>query len=389
MVTHRVQREAGQGWPSRLAFRGFGAKTTAMTCLSRFRAPLAALLVLLIGAGTSPAQWFPFQGPNPPPTPPANIPNPPQPQTPPTPLAPPPATQQQPAPAPQRPAAKETPPAALRYSLNLSARYSAEGQNVTRALHWRVFVERPGTAQPLFLVSESQDAAPTFSLPPGKYVVHVAYGLASFARRIDVTENRRETLVVNAGGLRLQGRVADAAIPPAKLRFDIYEGNFLQRSTGDGKKKRTVRNERPPVVRGVLPGDLVLLPAGTYYVQSTYGEGNSTITADVRIEAGRLTDATVHHRAAQITLRLVHATGGEALANTSWSVLTPGGDSIKEFIGAFPSIVLADGEYTAVARHDGKTYQANFKVVAGRDREVEVIARGENQAQNPAPTTAR
>jgi hypothetical protein len=356
-----------------------------MTCLSRFRAPLAAILVLLLSAGTSPAQWFPFQGPNPPPTPPANIPNPPQPQSPPAPLAPPPAPQQQPAPPQPRPAAKETPPAntPLRYSLNLVARYSAEGQNVTRALHWRIFVERPGTVQPLFLVSESQDASPTFSLPPGKYVVHVAYGLASFAQRIDVTENRRETLVVAAGGLRLQGRVGEAVIQAQKLRFDIYEGAFLQRAATDGMKKRTARNERPPVVRGVLPGDLVLLPAGIYYVQSTYGEGNSTITADVRIESGRLTDATVHHRAAQITLRLVHATGGEALANTSWSVLTPGGDSIKEFIGAFPSIVLADGEYVAVARHDGKTYQTNFKVVAGRDREVEVLARGENQAQTP------
>lgn len=352
-----------------------------MTCLSRFRAPLVALLVLALGAGTSSAQWF--QGPNPPPTPPGNIPNPPQPQNPPVPLAPAaPAPQQQP--APQRPAAKETPPPAnapLRYSLNLAARYSAEGQNVTRALHWRIFVERPGAAQPLFMVSESQDASPTFSLPPGKYVVHVAYGLASFTRRVDVTENRRETLVVAAGGLRLQGRVADAAIAPAKLRFDVYEGNFLQRS--DGKKKGAMRNERPPVVRGVVPGDLVLLPAGTYYVQSTYGEGNSTIRADVRIEAGRLTDAIVHHRAAQITLRLVHAAGGEALANTSWSVLTPGGDSIKEFIGAFPSIVLADGEYVVVARHDGKTYQANFKVLAGRDREVEVLARADNQAQTP------
>jgi hypothetical protein len=361
-----------------------------MTCLSRFRAPLAALLVLLLGAGTSSAQWFPFQGPNPPPTPPANIPNPPAPQNAPEPLAPPPAPQQQPAPAPQRPAVKETPPAnaPLRYALNLTARYSAEGPQVTRSLHWRIFVERPGTSQPLFLVSESQDASPTFSLPPGKYVVHVAYGLASFAQRMDVTENRRETMIVNAGGLRLQGRVADASIPPAKLRFDVYEGNFLQRATGDGKKKKgAMRNERPPVVRGVVPGDLVLLPAGTYYIQSTYGEGNSMITADVRIEAGRLTDATVHHRAAQITLRLVHATGGEALANTSWSVLTPGGDSIKEFIGAFPSIVLADGEYTAVARHDGKTYQANFKVVAGRDREVEVLARAENQAQTPQSQT--
>lgn len=364
-----------------------------MTCLSRFRAPLSALLVMLLGAGTSHAQWSPFLGPNLPPTPPANIPNPPPPQSAPTPLAPPPAPQQQPAaPTPRpAPAAKEAPPPAnapLRYTLNLSARYSAEGQQVTRSLHWRVFVERPGAAEPLFLVSESQEPSPNFSLPPGKYVVHVAYGLASFAQRIDVTDNRRDTLIVAAGGLRLQGRVADASIPPAKLRFDVYEGNFLQRSTGDNKKKRAARSDRPPVVRGVLPGDVVLLPTGTYYVQSTYGEGNSTITADVRIEAGRLTDATVHHRAAQITLRLVHAPGGEALANTSWSVLTPGGDAIKEFIGAFPSIVLADGEYVAVARHDGKTYQANFKVVSGRDREVEVLARSDNQAQTP-PAAAR
>jgi len=365
-----------------------------MTCLSRFRAPIAALLILLLGAGTSSAQWFPFQGPNPPPTPPANIPNPPAPQNPPAPLTPPPAPQAQPVPPPAtpRPAAKETPPpsnAPLRYTLNLVARYSPEGQNVTRALHWRIFVERPGTSQPLFMVSESQEASPTFTLPPGKYVAHVAYGLASFAQRVTVTENMRETIVIAAGGLRLQGRVGDAAITAQKLRFDVYEGNFLQRASADGKKKRTARNERPPVIRGVVPGDLVLLPAGTYYVQSTYGEGNSTITADVRIEAGRLTDAIVHHRAAQITLRLVHATGGEALANTSWSVLTPGGDSIKEFIGAFPSIVLADGEYVAVARHDGKTYQANFKVLAGRDREVEVLARAENQAQTPAGPTTR
>lgn len=345
------------------------------------------MLMLLLGAGTSSAQWFPFQGPNVPPTPPANIPNPPEPPAPPTPLAPPPAPQQQqqtPPPVP-RPAAKETPPsnAPQRYTLSVAARYAADGQNVTRALHWRVFVERPGTEQPLFLVSESQEATPTFTLPPGKYVVHVAYGLASFAQRMDLNDNRRETIVVTAGGLRLRGRVGETAIPPAKLRYDVYEGNFLQRASADGKKKRTARNERPPVIRGVIPGDVVLLPAGNYYIQSTYGEGNSTITADLRIEAGRLTDATVHHRAAQITLRLVHATGGEALANTSWSVLTPGGDSIKEFIGAFPSIVLADGEYVAVARHDGKTYQANFKVVAGRDREVEVLARAENQAQTP------
>jgi hypothetical protein len=81
----------------------------------------------------------------------------------------------------------------------------------------------------------------------------------------------------------------------------------------------------------------------------------------------------LRHRAAAITLKLVNAPGGEALANTSFSVLTPGGDVIREMIGAFPTIVLAEGEYVVIARHENTTYQATFKVVADQNRDVEVI----------------
>jgi hypothetical protein len=67
--------------------------------------------------------------------------------------------------------------------------------------------------------------------------------------------------------------------------------------------------------------------------------------------------------------------GGEARANTQWSVLTPGGDAIKESIGAFPRVILAEGEYRAVARNDNRTYERDFRVVAGVDGEIEVISR--------------
>ena len=52
----------------------------------------------------------------------------------------------------------------------------------------------------------------------------------------------------------------------------------------------------------------------------------------------------------------------------------PGGDIIRELIGAFPSLVLAEGEYIAIARHDGKTFQTTFKVQSTLDRDVEVVA---------------
>ena len=79
--------------------------------------------------------------------------------------------------------------------------------------------------------------------------------------------------------------------------------------------------------------------------------------------------------AAVITLKLVAASGGEALANTQWSVLTPGGDVVKEAIGAFPKVVLAEGEYSVVAKNDDKTFNGKFKVEPGVDREIEVLAR--------------
>ena len=108
---------------------------------------------------------------------------------------------------------------------------------------------------------------------------------------------------------------------------------------------------------------------------SNYGEANSVVRSDIRVQPGKLTDITVTHRAAVITLKLVTDRGSEALANTAWSVLTPGGDVIKESIGAFPRVILAEGEYRAIARNEGKVYERDFKVVTGVDGDVEVLAR--------------
>ena len=55
--------------------------------------------------------------------------------------------------------------------------------------------------------------------------------------------------------------------------------------------------------------------------------------------------------------------------------MTPGGDVIREMVGAFPSLVLAEGEYVVIARRNGKTWQATFSVQSTLDRDVEVIAR--------------
>ncbi|QRG09629.1 hypothetical protein EZH22_13710 [Xanthobacter dioxanivorans] len=250
-------------------------------------------------------------------------------------------------------------------ALGLYARFGTEGAPVPRGLIWRVFADQPESSGAFPLVAESSEASPVFFLTPGGYIVHVAFGFATTAQRVQVGPvSRRQAFDMPAGALRLAADVNDKPIPAQKLTFDIFEGSFLQGRTSS-----------QPYYRGASAGEVVLLPEGTYHVVSTYGDANAVVRADVNVQPGKLTDATVHHRAAQIVLKLVKVPAGEALADTQWTVITPGGDTIKESIGAFPTFVLGEGDYTAIARKDGKNYNRDFKVEAGKDQELEVLLR--------------
>jgi hypothetical protein len=273
-----------------------------------------------------------------------------------------------PAAAPPAPAVQSAPPAAApgppgQVALMVSARFGRDPPPINGGLLWRVYPDKPDPGGTFRLLKEDRTAAPTFTLPPGGYVVHVTFGLANAVKRVQLrAETVREVFEIAAGGARFEGRVGDSKIPAGQISFDVYPGSQFE--TGDKRR----------VAQDVATGDVVLLPEGPYYVVSNYGDGNAVVRSDIRVQAGKLIDVTVNHRAAVITLKLVGERGGEALANTSWTVLTPGGDVIKEAIGAFPRVILAEGDYVVIARNDGKVYNRNFKVEPGFDREIEVLA---------------
>jgi hypothetical protein len=249
-------------------------------------------------------------------------------------------------------------------ALALSARYGRDAPAIAGGLIWRVYAAKPDATGLYRLIKEEKAAQATFILPPGNYVVHASLGLASAAKAVQLrSENVREVFDIPAGGIRLEGRVGDARIPTGQISFEIFAGSQFDTT------------ERRPIAQNVMTGDVVLLPQGTYYIVSNYGDGNSVVRSDVHVQAAKLTDVVVNHRAAIITLKLVNEPGAEALANTQWTVLTPGGDVIKESIGAFPRVVLAEGDYHVIARNAGKVFQRDFKVIAGVDGEVQVLAR--------------
>jgi hypothetical protein len=281
-----------------------------------------------------------------------------------------PAPLTQPAPAPaivSVPPAAVAPPGAAspgQAVLALSARYGKDLAVINSGLVWRIFPDRPDETGTFKLIREDRGATPNIVLPPGNYVVHVALGLVSAVRAVNLkADTDRESFVLPAGGLRIEGRVGTSKIPQNQISFAIYKGSQFETA------------ERASLVPNVAAGDVVLLPEGTYYIISNYGDANSVVRSDIRVQAGKLTDVIVTHRAAVITLKLVSDKGGEALANTAWSVITPGGDVIKESIGAFPRVVLSEGEYRAIAKNEGKVFERPFNVVNGVDGEVEVIAR--------------
>jgi hypothetical protein len=286
-----------------------------------------------------------------------------------------------PAPVPKGPALQSLPPAtaspppaaaaappviapAGQGSLTLNARFGRELPQITGGLHWRVYAGKieQGALRP---IKEDRGSSPTVTLPAGSYVVHVGFGLASVTRTVHLKagEAQREMFDISAGGLRIEGKVGDARIPPGQISFDIYRGSQFE----PGDKR--------PIVQAAQTGDVILVPEGTYHIISNYGDVNAMVRSDIRVQVGKLTDATVTHRAAVITLKLVNDAGGEARADTQWWVLTPGGDVIKESTGAFPRVILAEGEYRAIARNDSQSYERVFKVVTGVDTEIEVLAR--------------
>jgi hypothetical protein len=264
------------------------------------------------------------------------------------------ARAQMPPPRPATPSA--IPPGVVAFQ----AMYAATNKPVTGDVEWRIYSLQGGEPN---LAASSKDTAPSFALTPGDYMVHVTHGLASSTKRVTMgAAPLSERLVISAGGLVVRAKLAEAPLAANRQAISVF---IPQANDSEGKL----------VTNALKAGELLRLPEGTYHIVSTYAGSNSVTRADIAIQSGRVTEATMNHRAATMTLKLVRQVGGVALANTAWTVQTPGGDVIREALGAFPSLELAEGEYDVIARNEGREFKDKMKVVSGVNRDHEVIVR--------------
>lgn len=262
--------------------------------------------------------------------------------------------------------ARTTPQAAARGNVSLTAVLTEDGQPIDQGMIWHIFREHAGPDDKRQLVSQRKEAAPRLQLDPGEYTINAAFGRATLTRRIVVEEGKplNEVFNLNAGGLRLGAVLANGEPAPERsVVFDVFS------------QERDQSGNRVKVISGARPGLIMRLNAGSYQVVSTYGDANARVRADVTVEAGKLTDATLNQTGAKVTFKLVGHEGGEALADVAWSILNSKSETVKEAVGALPTHILAAGRYSVLAKRGGRTFRAEFTAKAGETAVVEVVAR--------------
>lgn len=248
--------------------------------------------------------------------------------------------------------------------VHMVARLTADGEEIEDGLVWRVYWHPPGDASRSTLITTKRDARPVFKLRAGDYLVNASLGRAHITRRIVVkggdAKPATEEFVLNAGGLRVKALVAGAEAANNAVSYAIYSD-------------RDQTDTRKLLLSATRPNLTIRLNAGIYHIVSTYGDCNAVVESDVTVEAGKLTEAIVTHSAAKATFKLVQRPGGEALPDTQWTIQSPQGDEIKESVGALPTHILAPGNYTVIAKSQGRQFQRDITLANGETAQVELV----------------
>ena len=116
----------------------------------------------------------------------------------------------------------------------------------------------PDGSHPLVVESGARRSRRS-TLPPGEYVVHVAFGLASATKSVALGagERVRDGSTLAAGALRIPARQRRQADRPAKLSLAIY---VPERNNPEAKL----------VYSKARAGDVIGVPEGAYHIVSTY-----------------------------------------------------------------------------------------------------------------------
>jgi hypothetical protein len=191
-------------------------------------------------------------------------------------------------------------------------------------------------------------------------------GLAQIEQDINVKagEQKRQALVLNAGGVRLQASLAG--------RNEPLDRNLLYRIFSlSGKAGSQVNKE---ILTSTLASPTIFLPQGRYRIESQYGWHNARQTKDIEIAAGDVLTADFQHKVSDVKLRLVPRPGAAPMGRVKWTLKYNGGGTVLIAQDAAPALILQADHYQAVAQHEAKTYSQIFEAIPNEEQTIEVVA---------------
>jgi len=232
--------------------------------------------------------------------------------------------------------------------LDLSARFSSDGQGLVKDVVWTVHNSAGN------VVFDDIAATVSVKLQPGTYVINATYGTAHIEEAVNLPEgiNLGVNLVLNAGNLRLLPRI-EGSLP-------VEVGTISKVFAASGP------NAGALVATSRLAGEVLKLGAGDYRVESRFDRGNAVAVTEVRVKPGVISAVDIDHHAG-----LVHFTYvSNAASNVVWDIRRDTGEELPEFTGLDADLVLKPGKYLAQARSGTAVDMVSFTIQSGRNQDV-------------------
>lgn len=239
------------------------------------------------------------------------------------------------------------------------------GTAISKGLRWDL--KRPGTEDKEGeTVETSYDAAPTFKVPAGQYVLHVRQGEATASHYVELGESGvRVDLIVGAGHLKLTPVMSTGGPPIEKdVRWEVFT---VAEDPEDRKKLSTTYD----------PVGEFDLPAGSYVV--VLSRGDATIENVLTITPGQTDKHTIVLDAGLLIPTPYMVEGGAVIdKDTIWEILSAENaeGEHKKLVTNYdlsPRFSLRTGEYVLRLRRGLAEKDTPVTVKAGESLKVNVV----------------
>jgi hypothetical protein len=234
-----------------------------------------------------------------------------------------------------------------RESIRLSARLSPQSQGPADGVVWQVStlqgdVVADGTANEL-----------DFLVAPGEYMVRAKLGFKEITEPLTLPKKSslNVTYLLNAGALRVLPRLTGT------LSGDVESVSKIFAIDG------TLRGQL--ITTSNMPGEVMMLAAGRYRIESLFTAGNARAVMDVAVKAGIMSAVDIDHAVGFVTLK-----SSEARDYSVWQVKSAKGDIVAKANGSLPALVLQPGIYTASMSTALARREATFEVKVGQGQDI-------------------